>query len=80
MKVIFGVIIPFYKTLLAIVFTGGNAISKIFSADQPKPHGSFVSTSLYTVHMYGHSRAPLRLRDSGSMFLVTFMLYTYLPR
>lgn len=62
------------------LLTGGNALPKIFSAYQPKPHGPFVGAALHTVYVYGHSSSPFRLRDSGSMFLVTFVLYTYLPR
>lgn len=59
---------------------GGNALPKIFSANQPKPHGPFVGAAMYTVYVYGHSSCAFRLRDSGSMFLATVVLYTYLPR
>lgn len=63
-----------------LLHAGGNALSKIFLANQPKSHGPFVDTALYTFYMYGRIRSPFRLRDSGAMFLASFMLYTNLLR
>lgn len=66
--------------MCGFLLTGGNALPKIFPANQSKSHGPLVGAALYTIHVYGNSSCPFQLRDSGSMFLAPFVLYTYLPR
>lgn len=78
--IIFRTIHNNFNFLVCVIHAGGNALSKIFSADQPKSHGPPVGVAVHTIHVHGYSRSAVRLRDSGSMFLAPFMLYPYLPR